>query len=165
MKKYFIIAALLATTVAQAAQVTTTITAGACSNLLSSFSGSAKVTDILITTPASTATTLKIVDSPTATNSYVSPAYTGVTSYSTNVITTYTNFFGVVNNITNIQLVDITNTVSAVTNSYPIRFQAYVGTNTSQLYSGVDYMFLNGLWATNVTSGAGSTTVTITYQQ
>ena len=165
MKKYFIIAALLAATVAQAAQVTTVITAGANSNLLGNFRGSAKVTDILITTPAATATTLKLVDSVNTTNTYLSPAYTGVTSYATNVITTYTNFFGVVNNVTNVQLVDVSTSVSATTNNFPVRFQAYVGTNTSQLYSGVDYMFVNGIWATNITSGSGSTTVTSTYQQ
>ena len=167
MKKYFLIAALLAATTAQAAQLTTVITANATSNLLAAatFRGSARVTDILISTPAATASALKFIDSPTVTNTYVSPAYTGITTYATNVITTYTNFFGVVNSVTNVQLVDVSTSVSASTNNYPIRFQANVGTNTSVLYSGVDYQFVNGIWATNTASGTGSATVTITYQQ
>lgn len=166
MKKYLLIAAILgATTVAFAAQKTTVITAGACSNLLTGFTGSAKVTDILISTPAATAANVKFVDSVTATNTYVSPAYTGVTTYATNVITTYTNYFGVTQNITNVALVDVATSVAASTNSFPIRFQANIGTNTTALFSGVDYMFVNGIWATNTASGTGATTVTITYQQ
>lgn len=166
MKKYLIISALLAATaLAQAESATTIVTANSCSNLLANFSGSARVTGIVITSEATTANNVKFIDSPSDTLTYVAPAYTSVTTYATNVITTYTNYFGVTQNITNVALVETVTDVAASTNNYPVRFQTAVGTNTSVAYTGVNYYFGNGIWATNAATGTGSATVTITYQR
>lgn len=146
---------------------TTVITAGGYSNLLATLpnvNGSVTITSVLLTTPAATASTITMTDGTTNRLTYTLPAYSNLTSYATNYITSYTNFFGVVNSFTNVALIDITNSVAASTNNYRIPFQASVATNSTVQFNG-QYFFLNGVWATNAASGAGSTTVTITYER
>ena len=143
---------------------TTTIAAGGFTNLLTlGNSGNANITQVILTSPTTNATRIRIVDSPTNTLTFTNAAYIQLQTYATNVITTYTNYFGVANSFTNVGLIDVTNTVAATTNNYPIRFTATSPTNTSSIFTGT-YSFNNGVWATNESLG-GSVTVTVTYEQ
>lgn len=165
MKKLLLIGALvLASFAANAASLTTTIAAGGYSNLLSGFNGSATVSSIVLTSVSTNVGRVSLIDSPTNSTTYTSPAYDTIATYATNVITRWTNYYGVANSFTNVGIIDYTNSVAASTNNYPIRLTAQTGTNSTSLYSGVDYYFVNGVWATNLTTGS-PITVTITYQK
>ena len=143
---------------------TTTIPAGGFTNLLTlGNSGNANITQVILSSPTTNATRIRIVDAPTNTFTYTNAAYIQVQTYATNVITSYTNYFGVVNSFTNLGIIDVTNTVAASTNNYPVRFVAISPTNTSSIFQGI-YSFNNGVWATNESLG-GSVTVTVTYEQ
>lgn len=165
MKKYFAIIALALALVVpvQAASTTVTIAPGGFSNLLSNFRGSANVSSVLLTASSTNIGQVNFVDTYTNSLTYVSPAYSTISSYATNVITTWTNYYGVINSFTNIGLIDYTNSVSASTNAFPIRFQAIANTNSSALYGNQSLYFLNGIWATN--TALGTVTATITYTQ
>lgn len=145
----------------QAASLTTVIASGGLSNLTATI-GPAKVTQIIVTAPTTNIARVKFYDCPTNTILYTNASYTKIQSYLTNYITLYTNYFGATNAFTNYAMVDITNTVAASTNTYPLRLEAVAATNSASIYSGVDYQFVNGVWATN--NAVGSATVTITYE-
>lgn len=147
-----------------AATVSKTIAAGVFTNLLTaSPSGSLKVTQFVLTATATNNAAFSAVDTYTNNLTYTNPAYVVYSSYQTNYITTYTNYYGVTNSFTNVAMVDYYVTNSAVTNAYPIRFTATAITNTTSIFDGVNYYFQNGLWVTN--TGNGPLTLTITYQQ
>jgi len=163
MKK--LIALILLGTVisANAASTTLTVAASGMSNILSSFQGNATITQVILTAPANNTASVIFVDSRTNQLSYTNAAYIGVASYVTNAITCWTNFFGSTNCITNVALVDITNTVAAATVTYPFRITATAPTNGSYTVGGVNYYFNNGIWVTN--TGSGAATLTVTYVQ
>lgn len=137
------------------------ISSGGYSNLVSiGAGGGAIINQIAVVSTTTNAASVKLYDTPNY-PTYTNAAYIQLSSYATNYVTTYTNYFGVQNSITNAALVDYTNTVSAVTNSYPIPFIGTSPTNTASVYPG-PYTFNNGVWATN-TSAVGSVIVTIDY--
>lgn len=157
-------AMVLAASVASAATTSRTIPAGTFTNLLTqSPSGSLKVTQWVVTATATNNAAFSAVDTYTNNLTYTNPSYVVLSSYQTNYITTYTNYYGATNSFTNVAQVDYYVTNSAVTNAYPIRFTATAITNTTSIFDGVNYYFQNGLWVTN--TGTGPLTLTITYQQ
>lgn len=150
---------------ASAASKTTTLAAGAFTNLVANPpNGSSLVTSWLLTAPAGAHATIRVYDSPTNTTVYTTPAYSAISQYATNVITTWTNYYGVTNSFTNVALVYVTNTVAANTsNSYPVRFFATAPTNSSVMFTDQSYYFNNGVWATN--TGPSTATITVEFNQ
>lgn len=142
--------------------VTTVVSNTAFVNLLSGFNNSVQVSQILLTASNGTNTSLLVLDAPTNSLTYVNPAYSNTVSYATNYVTSWTNYYGVVSSTTNTALIDVANqAVASTTNSYPyISIAASAGTTVN--YSGVNYYFNRGIWATN--NSGGVATVTITYK-
>lgn len=167
MKKFILniglVLALATSVFAAPLSRTIVLQSGGFSNLLTYFRGSAIVTDVIVSGSTTNAASVYLVDTRTNSLTYTTAAYSNVVSYATNYIDRYTNFFGVVNSFTNVALIDTTNVVAAATNNFNIPFQGIAPTNSSLLYAGQQYYFANGVWATNLSSG--SATVTITYQQ
>lgn len=156
----------LASIVANAQSLTRTITmtAGSVSNLLSvADSGGARITQVILTSPAAASSRINIYDSPTNVFTWTNAAYQTVTPTITNFITSYVNYYGATNTFTNVALIAVTNTVAANTNNYSLVFAGVAATNSSATYDG-PYFFRNGAWATNATVG-GTATVTITYER
>lgn len=163
--KNILIGAMLSLTLsASAASKSVTIPAAGFTNLLVlGQGGGATLTQIIVTSPTTNATMVQFIDTPTNSLTYSNIPYIQLTSYLTNYITLYTNYWGATNAFTNVAMIDVTNTVAAVTNRYPIVFTGNASTNSSSVYPG-PYTFNNGVWATNASLG-GSATVTIIYNQ
>lgn len=125
--------------------------------------GSAKVTQLVISAPANNTTAIAAIDTSTNSLTNIVSAYSNTASYQTNLITTWTNYYGVVDSFTNVAQVSYSNFVAAVTNFYPTRIAVNVGTNQTVKFDQVNYYFNSGVLVTN--TGAGTATVTITYQQ
>jgi hypothetical protein len=128
--------------------------------------GPVKVTQIIISSSSTNVSNLEFVDTPTNTLTWTNAAYSNILSYATNVVTNYVNYYGRTNSYTNLSLVDVTNSVPAVTNNYNVALHPIITTNATATFQNVNYYFVNGLWITNVAApGSGPSTVTITYQQ
>ena len=165
MKKLLIVSLLAVGLAANAGQSSSVVLAlaGSFSNMLSSFSGSAKITSVVVTAPTTSHASIKMIDAITNSLTYVNPAYTMYSSYATNLITTYTNFFGATNSITNLVLVDISTAVAISTNLNPVILTATAPTNSTIVFNPVSFFVNNGIWVTN--TGPTNVTVTINYQQ
>lgn len=75
------------------------------------------VANIQLTDTSGAANTVVVYDNDSATSTNrVYAAYTGVTQYTTNIVTTFTNFTGVVQSYTNTVLATVNTTVAASTN-------------------------------------------------
>lgn len=147
----------------KAATVAVTIPAGVMTNLFVPSGGSVLVTSVMAVSPVNNTTAFAMYDTPTNATTYIQAAYIGVSSSQTNYITTWTNYYGKVNSFTNVAQLEVTNTVSSITNAYPLRLQANLLTNSTVTFPLVNYYFQNGLWVTN--TGVGAVTVNITYQK
>ena len=164
MKKLFIIGSMLVSLSVNAGQSSSLVipTTG-FSNMLSSFIGSAKITGVFLTSPTANTASITIVDTSTNSLTYVNPAYTQYSSYATNLITTYTNFFGTVQSLTNLVLVDVSSSVAQSTNLNTVILTATAATNSMVAFTPVSFFVSKGIWVTN--TGSGNATVTINYQQ
>lgn len=144
---------------------TVSIAGGGVTNLVNSLpSGAIQVSQITLLSTATTAGRALIYDCPTNVFMFTNAAYTQPISYATNWISTYTNYYGYTNSITNVALIDTTITVASNVNWYPLRFVGQAGTNSSATFNG-SWVFNRGIWATNATIGGGVVQVQITYQQ
>ena len=148
-----------------AATVTIQLGAGAFTNIFGLNNGSAKVTQFLLTSTATNIASVMVVDTPTNWLSFTNKAYTNIISYPTNYIAVWTNYYGATNYWTNLTLVDITNTVAATTNSYPVRAYLTTATNSTLRVDQANYYFLDGVWVTNTTPNSSTAFLTITYTQ
>lgn len=147
-----------------AASATLTIGANVMTNFsLLSLSVPVKVTSVQVNTQSTNAAVVYFIDTFTNQTLYTNAAYTNIISYATNYINTWTNYYGVTNSVTNKALIDVTNSVIATTNLWPVRYSASVGTNTTVLTDQLNAQFFTGLWITN--QSAGSVNVTVTFQQ
>jgi len=164
MKKFIALVCLFATTTLFAETLSVTIPAGGITNTSAvALSGTIKITQFILTSTATADGLIEAYDAPGTSLIYTNPAYIDVRSYATNVITCYTNFFGIQNCFTNVALVDVARTNVATTNTYPKRIVAAAGTNSSAVFGGVNYYFHQGILVTN--TGPDSVTITATYQQ
>lgn len=118
-----------------------------------------------VTIQATTATnaSVRFVDAPTNQLTYVLGAYTTHSKYATNLVTAYTNFFGVVNQFTNVQLITVTNSVAQSTNSYNIIFSGSAIASTTTEFDNVNYSFSRGVLVTNTSSGTAA--ITVSYEK
>lgn len=163
MKKLLTLIALLAASLTVNAQLSTNITipAAGFTNLVPH---SITVNSFTLTAPANNTASIRIVDSNTATNMYWTNApYITRSQYVTNKITTWTNFFGVVNSITNLAVVQYTNTVSSTSNYWRQVMSLSALTNGSTFVdvSSSPTVFFLGLSFTNL--GSGAATLSINY--
>lgn len=170
MKKYIlsILAGLAVSSVAHAAQYTMVVNSGTFTNILTPlngtfYNGAAKVTQVVITPlVVNSNSIIGLVDTPTNSFTYLNPGYTNTVTYATNIVTYWTNYFGVVNSNSFVGIVDASNAVPSSTVAYPYRLTGAANYGTSTTFSGT-YYFNNGIYATN--SGQGAASVTITFQQ
>ena len=96
---------------------------------------------------------------------YTNNAFTNTSSYLTNVTNSITNYYGVANYFTNIVLIDNTNNIVAATTNTILPRVTLGVTNGTTYADHVNYYFLNGLWLSNSSTGAGTPSITITFQQ
>lgn len=161
MKRILSLIALVALTFnIQAVSVTATVAGNGKTNILALMpSGAAKVTSITLGNQGAAVQTLSFYDSPDGVYFYTNAAYNTISSYPSNYTVLYTNYFGVVNGITNTMLVDVTNTVAASTNLWPIRAITVLPASATTTMYPVNYLFDYGMWVTN--SGANAVNITI----
>jgi len=163
INKYLVsaIAGALFTVGAHAASLTTVVLPGTMTNLLVGFNQSTQVKSFVIAANSTNAAA-SIIDVATNKFTYVVPPYTNTVYYATNYINSWTNFYGVVQYTTNLNLIDVTNNVVAQsTNTYPVKLGLAALAGASSTYSGVNTYFNRGVWATNNSSGIA--TITIVY--
>ena len=139
------------------------ISSGGMSNMLGTATGSALVTQILLTSPANNTASIKLIDSVTNILAYTNSAYSTLGTYATNYITTYTNFFGATNSFTNIAIIDFSNYVASASVNYPVMATITAPTNTTIVLQAQQLYFNNAIWATN--TGSGNATLTLNYSK
>lgn len=143
---------------ASALSYTFTVPVAGATNVPPLINGSALVKQLIVTGTTNT-TVLQVFDAPGTATSFVTPSYTNFTYYVTNYVTSYTNYYGVVNAFTNLAEVDTNTIVPQTTNSYNVRL--YVGGLTnSSVYNGSWY-FSSGVLFTNVSTAPAVVTVSI----
>lgn len=151
-----------------AAVTTVTLTgngaAGSWTNVPTVVGGSFVLLSAQVTSAANNQAYLTIYDAPGTNITWSVGAYSNITSYVTNYYTMWTNYYGVTNySGTNIALIDITNSVAAVTNVYPVIYTWAAPTNATTTFSSLNTRFLRGAYVTN--TGAASLTLSFTYTQ
>ena len=111
-------------------------------------------------TANTTNTSILGFDSPTNTLGLSVGAYTNVTYSITNIVTSWTNFYGVANSYTNKSLIWTTNSISSSTRLWarPVTVSALTGVTATV---SIDYLALNGLLLTN--NSTGTATITVDY--
>lgn len=166
MKKLFIslgLSSLFALST-NAATISQTFTSGQYTNFSLIIPGPVQVKQVILTGPVANTCSVQLIDAPTNSLVYTNAGFTNIISYGTNQITTWTNYYGATNSVTNVNLVDVTNTVPGFTNLYPVRIVMNAPTNgTVNTGGSINYFFNSGLWVSNV--GPGSATLTVTYSQ
>lgn len=145
----------------KAASASITVAAGVMTNFPLLVSGPVKISQVVLTSTGTNIASVQFIDTPTNALTFTNAAYTNITSYLTNYINNWTNYYGVVNSWTNISLVDITNSVAGTTNNYPVRMILATPTNSSTRVDNAVYSYLYTPWVTN--TGTGSINVTINY--
>lgn len=154
---------LFGTIESKAASTSVTVLAGVMTNFNLLVSAPLKVSQVIITSPTTNAASFQFIDTYTNWLKFTNVAYTNILSYATNWINTWTNFYGVTNSVTNLALIDVTNTVLGTTNLFNVNLIASSPTNTSTKFDNLNQTYLYGLWVTNTSPASG--TITITYQQ
>jgi len=139
--------------------------------------GSFKVSQIVLTSVNNA--TVSLVDSFTNLTTYVTLPYTNITYALTNagLLTNgytdfaYTNYYGVVNYLTNVAsypqqfvIVEVTNSVAQTTNTLPA-INLSVQANVPLVINNLNQTFYRGIWATNTSPATTNVTVTIIGQR
>ncbi len=159
-----LVATLFVTDV-QASGVSQTIAAAGWTNVVGIIPGlSAKISSFTLISAPNTAAVLKFYDTPTYTSNntnygaqFVTNAgYAYYTQYPSNVVTTYTNYYGVTNNLTNLTLITVSNWTAAATNTLQPKLTINGLTNLAISVSDVNFYFTSGVWVTNAGTGAGT---------
>lgn len=149
-----------------AATVSGTVAQSAVSNLSLTLGTGAKITAFRLTSSSTTVGTAALYDTTNVGLTNVFGSYNTILSYATNCITTWTNYYGRTNNLTNICLVDVTNTVAATTNAILPLAVFTAGTNSTFSASSLSLLFQNGITISNATApGSGTITYSVDYTQ
>lgn len=107
--------------------------------------------------------TLQFVDTPAKTLLWTNSSFVYTGTYVSNVVTTWTNYYGVTNSYTNNALVRYSITNATTTNSWPVRLTTAATASGLQNLTPLNVAFDYGLFITN--SGPTNATVTISYVQ
>lgn len=160
----FIIAALLGLAInAQAIVTSVTVSNTAITEIKTLTGAPCRVTYILLSAGVTNEGKCTFYDSANTNNIAINTAYTNYTLYATNYITTWTNYYGATNSVTNVALIRAENSVAAATNALTPVFYAAAATNTSTEYTGLSAVFSRGIVVTN--TGSGPITLSIGYTQ
>ncbi len=169
MKKLIILTSLLLAigiNQSKAAIASQVVLAQTMTNIPTALPGnSLKISQLIVTPPAAAAGTnsFQLYDTPTNTTVYAVGPYTNILFYATNLIVSWTNYYGRTNSWTNLSLVDYTNSVALQTNNYPLMLQALLPTNTTVTYPNLGITCIYGAWVTN--TGTLPITINMTYTQ
>lgn len=165
MKKFIIIAAIGFAAFITNAQnsVSLNILPNTFTNLLSVNAGGVKVTALTAARDAAGTATLRFIDNNTNSLTWTNQAYTRTFKYATNVVTTWTNYFGATNYMTNISLVTGSQSMPATNGLITPTVSLTAPASDTLVLNPVEYVFRRGIWVTN--QGASNALVTITYQQ
>lgn len=148
---------------ASAVNSTQTLAAGGYTNMPTLLSNGVNVIAFTLTSAANNTATITVYDAPFTNISYTVGSYSNILSYVTNYITTWTNYYGYTNSITNRAIVDYTNFVAGVTNTYPIMYVLTCPTNSTVQFNNLNTRFQYGVYVTNTAGGAA--TLTLQYTQ
>jgi hypothetical protein len=162
MKKFFLSLGLLlalATVQVKAANVTYVLLPNGITNTL----GAPILVTKVVLSANGTNSTIQAVDSPTNTLTLAVAAYTNITTYATNLVVSWTNFFGAVNSYTNVAQIQQTNSNASSTVQYARPFAAATAASTTTTIDDASYFFLNGVLLTN--NSSGTVTITLSYQK
>lgn len=165
MKKYLAFLSLIASAGIASAALTTSIslTNIQTGNLLTNI-GSFTLVSMTVTADSTTNAAVFIYDSPTNGFTYSPAQYTNIYSYQTNVITSYTDYYGNSVLLTNIEQVDVTNNlVTTVTNNYPLIARATAAGSGNTTYPNLNRPIMYGLYFTN--PAVVPVTVVVTYRR
>lgn len=163
MKKYIalLMAAIVLTLQLNAAQVVTSITGASTNSVLQQ---PVTITQVVVANPTAATLTLSIFDAPTNSLTWTRGAYTGIQTYSTNYVTTFTNFSGVVQTETNAAVFTAPLVVGAATNNYRLLTTITVAAGTSFTFTPISpYTTSFGLCSTNNTNCTVTTTYNSTF--
>lgn len=151
---------------ASAATIAGTVAQSTVSNLSLTLGTGAKVTRITLVSSGTTVGIGAFYDTKNVGLTNLFGSYNTIVSYATNYITTWTNYYGYTNNLTNIYLVDVTNTVAAVTNTLSPLLVLTASTNSSLTLNNLGIIFQNGITISNATTpGSGTIQYSIDYTQ
>lgn len=172
MKKFFsflsVVVTLLFSIETQAAYnpITAAYTIGANASTNIPLSLGTNVSFVLLsaslTAPVNNTATLMLYDNNTNSYSNSIPAYTISTSYATNWIQTWTNYYGLTNSLTNISLIDVLVTNAATNIALNADYIWSAPTNTTINFNSLNNRFQKGLLVTNQNANASATLI-ITY--
>jgi hypothetical protein len=165
MKK-FIILSLLSLAVAVNASTYSTNILTANNTFIPTPAGNYGIVNyVLLSSTSTNAGSVVFYDSNTTNSFRVTAAYTGITTYATNLVVGWTNYYGVTNltTVSNLTLVDVANTTAAATNSLPATLSLSTAANTTTAFQGMNAVFTRGILVTN--TSAGTVTVTVGYSQ
>ena len=118
------------------------------------------VTQVSVANATGVTATVALYDAPSTTLTYTRAAFSVPVSYTTNMVTTYTNINGVSTSVTNAALYTLTTSVAAATNSYRAVTTLSIPANTTLTWTPVNGAYVNyGLATTN----SAAVTVTTSY--
>lgn len=164
MKKYLslIVGLMLASSVFADSTSSFTLHTGTLTGIYTN--GPIRVTGFTIIAPTATNCLIQAIDSGNGMATWTNAAYTNTISWASNNIVVWTNYYGIVDYTTNLNLIDVTNNlVAGSTNNWPVKFSAAVAAGGASTVSGVTYTFFNGLYVTN--ASAGDVTVVFQYSR
>lgn len=125
------------------------------------FTNSLQITQITAST-AGAGGAYQVYDAPTTNLQFTNASYISTSSYATNWITTWTNYYGATNSFTNVALIDYSITNAGTTNFYLQRYNSVVPTNGSVTIQGT----ANFIFGATFTNAAASTVnYTVFYRQ
>lgn len=123
-----------------------------------------QIASVTVANATGVTATVCLVDSSSKTSgpngnglTYTRAAFTTTTSYTTNMVTDYTNINGVATSVTNSALYTLTSTTAATTNNYRVINTIVVPANTTLTWTPV-----NGAYANNGVLSTNSAAVTVT---
>lgn len=165
MKKILLSLFALATISASAATFNTTATCAVNSvtNVPTYMGGGFYLISAQVSSVANNSATIALFDTAFTGLAQTNPAYSSITSYVTNYINSWTNFYGATNYWTNRTLIDVSNYVAGATNALSPDYVWVCPTNSTLVLQNLNNRFQNGVSITNM--AGGSATVVLTYTQ
>lgn len=158
------VAFIMSSSFLQASTVSSSVATLSVSNLSLALGTGGKITQIIVTSsPTNTSSSVYFFDTTYTglTNGY--GAYTNITSYASNAwYAIYTNYYGRTNNLTNIVLFDVTNTVAGAVTALNPLIVLSGGSNSTVTYQGLSIPFNNGITVSNSSLNWINTTITYT---
>lgn len=161
MKKFFkslILGLSLVALNLQAADVSVNVANAVATNLLT---GQIQLEEIEVINNGGSTVTVRIYDAPSTNVTWTNSQYSVPTSYTTNLVTVFTNYNGILTTNTNTVLYTVNTTVSAAPVNYRLLKSFTIAAGASSTWTPVNGVYLSyGLMATN---NVTNTTYNYTY--